>query len=518
MGLVHSRTFLRERQEIVDRLAKWQELVNLVAKIFGGSASLVCQITETGIRPVVSSDQESNPFPIGATFPIEAHTFCKEVITKQEPLYVPNAAEDPYWKASPVWTEHGFRSYYGVPLYWPDGQAFGTICIMDQVSTEYEEPFIHWLTCFRDLVEADLISAAQYLNKSEFLAGVSHELRTPMNGIIGMADSLLGSTLSTDQKLEVETIRDCAETLVSLLNDILDISKIEAGHLEIDIQNFNLREMMAHAERLWRTRSDAKGLALTVDVARDVSEIFDGDENRIKQVLFNLLSNAIKYTDAGTVAVTVRSRAKKGSERIRFEVQDTGDGIDFETQQHLFQRFIQPSPSIGQADGGAGLGIAISRNLVEMMGGKMGVDSEPGIGSTFYFELPLGMPQSTAEISKGSDNIETFAATSNVSVLVVEDNRVNQRVLEAYLAPFEFAICVAENGAEAVEAAREGPFDAIFMDIQMPVMDGIEATRKIRELGGWRTTVPIIAVTANAMAGDRERYWRLAWMITSPSL
>ncbi|MGB0574588.1 MAG: GAF domain-containing protein [Alphaproteobacteria bacterium] len=136
-------------------------MVNLVAKIFGGSASLVCQITETGIRPVVSSDQESNPFPIGATFPLEAHTFCKEVIVKQEPLYIPNAADDPDWKDSPVWADHGFRSYYGVPLFWPDGQPFGTICILDLVSTEYEEPFIHWLTCFRDLVEADLISAAQ---------------------------------------------------------------------------------------------------------------------------------------------------------------------------------------------------------------------------------------------------------------------------------------------------------------------------------------------------------------------
>jgi len=507
MGLAHSRTFLRERQEIVDRLSKWQDLVNLVAKIFGGSASLVCQITESGIRPVVSSDQESNPFPIGATFPFEAHTFCKEVIVKQEPLYIPNAVEDPYWEESPVWTEHGFCSYYGIPLFWPDGQAFGTICIMDMAATEYEEPFIYWLTCFRDLVEADLISAAQYLNKSEFLTGVSHELRTPMNGIVGMADSLLRSTLSVDQKQEVETIRDCAETLVSLLNDILDISKIEAGHLDIDIQSFSLREMITHAERLWRTRSVDKGLGLKIDIATDTPDKLEGDVNRIKQILFNLLSNAIKYTDQGVVTVKIRSKGHRdGSDRIRFEVQDTGNGLDLETQQQLFQRFIQPNPSIGQAEGGAGLGIAISRNLVEMMDGAMGVDSELGIGSTFYFELPLGVSKGIRDGSIGSSTVETFERASDVSVLIVEDNHVNQRVLEAYLAPYQFRSTLAVNGAEAVDITEQEKFDLIFMDIQMPIMDGIEATRKIREQGGWRAKVPIVAVTANTMAGDRDRY------------
>jgi len=455
----------------------------------------------------VSSDQESNPFPIGATFPFEAHTFCKEVIVKQEPLYIPNAAEDPYWDESPVWTEHGFRSYYGVPLFWPDGQAFGTICIMDMVATEYKEPFIHWLTCFRDLVEADLISAAQYLNKSEFLAGVSHELRTPMNGIVGMADSLLRSTLSNDQKQEVETIRDCAETLVSLLNDILDISKIEAGRLDIDIQSFSLREMITHVERLWRTRSEAKGLGLIIDIATDIPDRLEGDVNRIKQILFNLLSNAIKYTNQGSVAVKIRSKGHRdGSDRIRFEVQDTGNGLDLESQQQLFQRFIQPNPSIGQAEGGAGLGIAISRNLVEMMDGAMGVESEPGLGSTFYFELPLGVSKGTGNDSIGSSTAETFERASNVSVLIVEDNHVNQRVLEAYLAPYQFRSTLAVNGSDAVDVTEQEEFDLIFMDIQMPVMDGIEATRKIREQGGWCAKVPIIAVTANAMAGDRDRY------------
>ncbi len=327
-----------------------------------------------------------------------------------------------------------------------------------------------------------------------------------MNGIVGMAESLLQSTLFNNQKLKVETIRECAETLVSLRNDILDISKVEAGHLEIDIQKFDLREMIAHTERLWRTRSDAKNLELSVAVETDVPDEMEGDTNRIKQVLFNLLSNAIKYTDQGKVMVNVRSKGlEDGSHRIRFVVQDTGGGLDVETQERLFQRYIQPSPSIGEPEGGAGLGIAIGRNLLEMMGGTMGVDSEIGVGS-FYFELPLGVLKKASTNSLESAEIGSFKTDPNVSVLIVEDNQINQRVLEAFLAPFHFESKAATNGAEAVELVKQDRFDIILMDIQMPIMDGIDATRKIRELGGWCETVPIVTVTANAMAGDREKY------------
>tara|TARA_Y100001934_G_scaffold192300_2_gene226789 strand:- start:44273 stop:45880 length:1608 start_codon:yes stop_codon:yes gene_type:complete len=507
MGIVHSRTYLRDRQEVVHRLTKWQDLVNLVAKIFDGSASLVCQLTASGFRPVVSSDQESNPFPIGVTFPKDAHTFCDEVISREAPLYIPNAPEDPQWANNLVWVEHGFRSYYGVPLYWPDGQIFGTISIMDLSSTDYEEPFIYWLTCFRDLVEADLISAAQYLNKSEFLAGVSHELRTPMNGIVGMADALLGSTLNENQKLEVETIRDCAETLMSLLNDILDISKIEAGHLDIDIQTFDVRAVMEHIERLWRTRSEEKNLKFAVSIDDDVPQKLDGDVNRIKQVLFNLISNAIKYTESGGVEVRLASRGyREGSLQLRVEVEDSGDGLNREMQESVFQRFIQADTSIGRPESGIGLGLAISRNLVQMMNGSIGVDSEPGVGSTFYFELPLGIPHRAARELMSPEILEVPEANADIAILIVEDNHINLRVLEAYLMPYPFKCEAAVNGAEAVDLVKRRRFDIILMDIQMPVMDGIEATREIRALGGWCSNIPIIAVTANAMAGDRERY------------
>jgi signal transduction histidine kinase/ActR/RegA family two-component response regulator len=507
MIFTDTKTFLRDRPEVESRLGKWQDLVNLVASIYGGSASLVCQLTDSGIRPVVSSAQDTNPFPVGATFPMEAHTFCKEVISKQEPLYVASAPKDPYWSPSPVWTEHGFHSYYGVPIFWPDGNPFGTICIMDLVETNYPPEFLRWLSCFRDLVEADLISAAQYLNKTEFLAAVSHELRTPMNGIIGMTESLMASGLTVDQLSEVDTIRDCAETLVIMLNDILDISKIESGRLEIDSQPFNLSELLANIEKLWRHRAKIGGLDFDVKSEGFVPTWLSGDANRIKQVLSNLIANAIKFTQAGSVAVRITGVSGTDQEfRLRVEVIDSGIGLNSEEQGRIFEQFVQVSSSGSHRFGGTGLGLAISKNLVNIMGGQIGVVSEPAKGSTFYFELPLEIPSNvTAKPKTPVANSDMFDA-SGLRVLVVEDNRINQKVIRSLLNILNCEPSFAENGVEAIEKVKSDLFDVILMDIEMPIMNGVDATREIRAIGGWCSNVPIVAVTANAMAGDRDRY------------
>ena len=507
MIFTDTKTFLRDRPEIESRLGKWQELVNLVAKIYGGSASLVCQLTETGIRPVVSSEQDTNPFPIGATFPMEAHTFCKEVISKQESLYVANAEKDPYWSPTPVLTEHGFHSYYGMPIFWPDGQTFGTICIMDLSETTYPPEFLQWLSCFRDLVEADLISAAQYLNKTEFLAAVSHELRTPMNGIIGMTESLMASGLTMDQMSEVDTIRDCAETLVTLLNDILDISKIEAGRLEIDSEPFNLTDLLENIEKLWRQRAKTKDLNFSVESEGYIPVWLSGDANRIKQVLSNLIANALKFTHIGAVKVRVTGTTGAEDEfRLRVEVIDSGVGLSQEEQEKVFDQFVQGGRSGSSRFGGTGLGLSISKNLIEMMGGQIGVLSEPNEGSTFYFELPLGVPQNVGhKPNVPTANSDMFDA-SGLRVLVVEDNRINQKVIRSLLNLLNCEPSFAENGAEAVECVKSEHFDVILMDIEMPIMNGVDATRQIRAIGGWCSTVPIIAVTANAMPGDQDRY------------
>jgi CheY-like chemotaxis protein len=327
MNIVNKHLFLRDMQEIHDRLDRWQEVVNQIAESYGGAASLICQLTDTGIRPVASSDQNSNPFPVGATFPMEAHTFCKRVISTGEQVYVSNAAEDAGWSPSPVWAEYGFCSYYGLPVKWPDGEIFGTICVMDKAATNYQRPFLAWMSCFRDLIEADLTMTTQNLDHSRYLADVGQDLKNSATTIVERTKSLMSSTLSDKQRLELDSIQDCAETLICLLNEGLE---------------------------------------------------------------------------------------------------DTGATSSVKT-------------------------------------------------------APMESPR----------------------VLVVDDNRINQKVAGALLQSLKFTCEFANDGVEALDAVQASQFDVILMDIQMPRMDGLEATRQIRALGGRYASIPIVAVTANAMLNDK---------------
>ena len=505
--MIDRTKFLGDSPEIQDRLSKWQEVVNIIGEVFGASAALICQSTDRGIRPVVSSEQESNPYPVGAVFPPEARSFCSHIVKTQEALYVKDAESSDYWRSSPVFDRDGFRSYYGMPIFWPENDFFGTMCVMDRNETAYDSKFIHLLSCFRDLVEADLLSLSRYLNKSEFLAAVSHELRTPMNGIVGMTEALIASELTDCQRNKVETIRDCAETLTSLLNDILDIARIEAGRLDLDLVPFDVNAHFRFADRLWRPRAAAKKVDFRIMVASDVPATVVGDERRIRQIVSNLISNAIKFTEAGGISINVTS-ARDGDDRVRLrvEVADSGPGLDEASQGKLFQKFVQADASVVRRYGGTGLGLSISRNLVEMMGGTIGVDSAPGKGSTFYFELPLGVGEASKPNAPGKSELFDGSVTSGMRILVVEDNPINQRVFRALMEPLGCKTEYVSNGREAIDRVAHDEFDFILMDIEMPVMGGIDATREIRALGGWCATVPIVAMTANAMVGDKERY------------
>ncbi len=333
--------------------------------------------------------------------------------------------------------------------------------------------------------------------KSEFLANMSHEIRTPMNGIMATCELLLETPLRGDQAEYGGTILNSARALLAILNDILDLSKIESGHMAIHYEPFDLRELVESVGLLLAPRARQKGIGFHVSVAAAVAGYYRGDSVRIRQVLLNLVANAVKFTDAGVVALSVE--AGFGA-TVRFSIADTGIGISAAAQLAIFQKFTQADASTTRKYGGTGLGLAISKQLVELMGGAIGLASEEGVGSRFYFELPL---ETTVADAVTPILIPPSRRFEGARVLIADDNVVNQKLLSVML---ERRGCVAEiasNGAEAAAMACTGSYSLILMDCQMPEVDGFEATRRVRKFLG-RNAPPVIAVTARAMEEDRQ--------------
>ncbi len=340
--------------------------------------------------------------------------------------------------------------------------------------------------------------------KSEFLATMSHEIRTPMNGILGMLRIVRDSPLTPVQHEHLETAAGSADTLLELINDILDFSKIEAGRLELERITFAPVNMMKTVADLLRPRAVAKDLELHTEFDPNLPDSIVGDPTRLRQVLFNLLGNAIKFTDRGRVTLRAVCDAREsGIATITFTVVDTGIGMDAAAVSRLFNVFSQADSSMSRRFGGSGLGLAISQRLVEAMDGKIKVESTPGQGSKFSFTLRCAWyAASEAPQSPAANDARYVAPTLHGRVLVVEDDRINQRVIGHFLKQMGLEITIVEDGYEAVQAATTGPWHAILMDCQLPGLDGLEATRRIREkLAG--QSLPIIALTANASTDDR---------------
>ncbi len=350
--------------------------------------------------------------------------------------------------------------------------------------------------------------------KSEFLSTMSHELRTPLNGVIGMAESLLREDLRESQSADVEVIRQSGEVLLRLLDDLLDLSKIEAGRVELEDVDFSLATLLQGTEALWMPRAREKGLDLVVTNEVPAFDAVHGDCGRLRQILNNLVGNAIKFTPEGEITVTLSdARADAGALMLRFDVRDTGIGIPDDVKEKLFAPFTQADSSTSRRFGGTGLGLSICKQLSEMMGGAIGVESTPGAGAHFWFTVTVDLGDADAVDSRAEmpevdvDPLARLAALSRPPrILVAEDNAVNRRVIAALLSPVDCTLEIVENGALAVAAVREAPPDLVLMDVQMPELDGIAATQRIRGLPGPEARVPIIALTANAMRGDRTKY------------
>ena len=403
------------------------------------------------------------------------------------------------------------------------------------VDSHFLVAFLRDVTLHKDasqaMAEAARLAQAASEAKSLFLANMSHEIRTPMNGVLGMTDLVLHSDLQPEQREHLSIIKSSAESLLIILNDVLDFSKIEAGRLNIESIPFSMTQLVEDALASLKERAKGKGLVLSCEMESSVPSVVLGDPGRIRQVIVNLCDNAIKFTAHGRITVKVNAAPSETGWTLLVSVRDTGIGIDASKQQSIFEALSQADNSTTRQFGGTGLGLTICAKLVELMGGKITVESQPGTGSEFVFAVQVGAakPGDLQLMETSADRVTphavdsalptaaTVKATATASlpedahlkrqklrILLVEDHRVNQLLAIALLEKWGHEVVLAENGQEALDHFEPGRWDLILMDIQMPVMGGMDATRLIRAKEGTSRRVPIIAVTANAMDSDRQ--------------